>query len=489
MQACMRYEEAYPSEKLWSLWQIVLLNQFHDILPGSSIGAVYDDSDRDYARFFAEAEVLKLELGGGLAGRGQHFLFNAIATPRTGLVALPQGVTGLVDGSTEVAAQRIVRADGTTLYVAPVTDVAALGGRSVVLLADGPEAAGESELSVSATHLENALLRVELDGRGRIVSLTDKRNGREAIEPGRAANALFAHQDIPLDFDAWDIDASFEDKVWPVDNLLSAEVVETGPYRAALRLNWRYEHSTITQVLALEAGSARLDIDCFADWHEHQTLLKAAFPLAIRSDSVTAEIQFGHVARPTHRNTSWDQARFETPMHRWVDFSEADFGVALLNDCKYGYDAHAKVLRLTLIKSPVFPWPEADQGEHRFRYALFLHAGDLQAVHDEAEAFNLPLRLVEGSADALSTPLSLVEIVGQGVSVEAVKRAEDSDAIVLRLWETQGRRQSVTLRFAERWQVREANLLEQPLTTLAGNTDALDLSFAPFQIRTLLLEQ
>lgn len=343
---------------------------------------------------------------------------------------------------------------------------------------------------MTPTSLENTRLRVELDAKGRIVSLFDKQSGRETIETGQTANALFAHQDIPIDFDAWDIDASFEDKVWPVDSLVSSEVVENGPYRAAIRLEWRYENSTIVQIVALERGSARLDIDCMVDWHEHHTLLKAAFPLAVRTDSVAAEIQFGHVIRPTHRNTTWDVARFETSMQRWVDMSESGFGVALINDCKYGYDANGNVVRLTLVKSPVFPWPDADQGIHRFRYAVFVHDGDRGAVHDEAETFNLPLQLIEGAAAGPSpATISLFEILGDGVTVEAVKKAEDGNSLVVRLCETRGRRQAVTLDFgATGRKVREANLLELTGEEQADSTHALKFTFAPFEIRTLLLE-
>lgn len=466
----------YPRAKLWELWQVVLLNQFHDILPGSSIGAVYEDSDRDYARFFAEAEALAAELAAPLAGPGEHFVLNALDRPRTACVKVPEGKT----------TQRIARADGSIEHWAPIS-AAAAGGRGIVLsrlAAPAPT----NELSVSATHIENSRLRVELDDLGRIVSLRDKRTGREAVAPGAAANTLFAHRDIPMDFDAWDIDASFEDQAWQVDQLVSRDIVETGPYRAAIRLTWRYERSTITQVIALEAGAGRLDIDCFVDWHEHQTLLKASFPLAVRADSTKAEIQFGHVSRPTHRNTSWDQARFETSMHRWVDFSEPGFGVALLNDSKYGYDAKGNVVRLTLIKSPIFPWPEADQGEHRFRYALFPHDGDTRAVHAEAESLNVPLRAIAGGMGD-GRPVSLVEVTGGSASIDAIKQAEGSEAIIIRLWETEGRRQPATLRFGRTWQrIRTANLLETPITTLATDASELTLSLTPFEIVTLLLD-
>ena len=194
------------------------------------------------------------------------------------------------------------------------------------------------------------------------------------------------------------------------------------------------------------------------------------------------------MTRPTHRNTTWDVARFETSMQRWVDLSEPGFGVALINDCKYGYDAKGNVVRLTLVKSPVFPWPDADQGLHRFRYALFVHDGDRGAVHDEAEAFNLPLQLIEGAAGSSRETISLFEVLGDGVTVEAIKKAEDGTAVVVRLCETRGRRQTVTLDFgAAGRNVHEATLLEVPGAQLADNAHKLPLTFAPFEVRTLLL--
>lgn len=464
----------YPRARLRALWEIVLLNQFHDILPGSSIGAVYEDSDRDYGRFFAEAAALATELAAALAPEGAALVLNSLDRPRSGFLSGPE----------TARTQPIQRADGTIEHWQPVA-VPALGTRDLAsALADPPA----DSLSISPHHLESSRLRVEVDDLGRIVSLYDKQLEREAVTPGSAANALFAHRDIPMEFDAWDIDASFEDQAWPVDDLVSREIVETGPYRVALRLVWRYERSTITQILALEAGAARLDIDGYVDWHEHQTLLKTRFPLAIRTDQTLAEIQFGHVSRPSHRNTSWDQARFETSMQRWVDIAEPGFGVALLNDCKYGYDARDGAVRLTLIKSPVFPWPEADQGEHRFRYAIFVHAGDRRAVHAEAERFNQPLRLLAGGPGGAVSG-SFAEILSGSGTIEAVKIAEDSDAIVLRLWEAEGRRGKTRLRFDRPWHsIRSATLLEAPLATLGTNTTELTLALAPFEIVTLLLE-
>lgn len=472
---------AYPKAQLERLWKTVLLNQFHDILPGTSIGFVYEDSDRDYAAFFAAAETLRVELAAAVAAG--HAVLNATSIARSDLLHLPADTAGITIDGTALAAQSLVAADGTQTRAVPLDNLGGLAVQAISL--DASASLPESCLSVSETLLENHLLRAEFNAKGQLVSLFDKARNRQALKPGAIGNELVAHQDIPIDFDAWDIDDYFEDVSWPVDHLVSAEVVETGPYRAAIRFEWTYESSRIVQVISLAEGAAQLEFDTFVDWHEHQTLLKTGFPLDIRTDVSRAETQFGHLTRPTHANTSWDRARFETSMHRWVDLSEAGFGVAALNDCKYGYDAKGSTLRLTLVKSPTFPWPEADQGEHRFRYALLLHAGDLQAVHNAATLFNQPLRLIEGNAAA--APPAIASLSSDQITIETVKQSEDGKRIILRLWENQNRAGTVTLTLPQASRISETDLHETETGLLAENAAELDLSFKPFEIKTLAL--
>ncbi|MEO5805940.1 glycoside hydrolase family 38 C-terminal domain-containing protein [Devosia sp.] len=481
----------YPAAAIEKLWECVLLNQFHDILPGTSIGAVYDDTDREYAAFFAAVEVLRDQLAACLAPKGSHLALNSASMARDGLLLVPATTGSVVIGQKTLAAQTIVRADGVPCAVVPLRAVPGLGGQ-LVELTGGAAILAPSALSVSGTHLDNGVLRAQFDAKGRLISLRNLATGREAIMAGKPANAFTAYQDIPLDFDAWDIDDFYEDKCWPIDTLVSAEVVETGPYRAAIRFEWVYENSRIVQVISLEAGASQLEFDSFIDWHEHQTLLKTAFPLNVRTDISRAETQFGHLARPTHANTSWDKARFETSMHRWVDLSEAGFGVAALNDSKYGYDARGSMLRLTLIKSPIFPWPEADQGVHRFRYAILVHAGDLQAVHNAAVAFNNPLLLLAGTSGTSGTdgaPLPLVTLDTDQICVETVKSDATGKAIVLRLWETQGRPGTCRLQLSSAADLAETDLLEQVTATLGQGVTDVKIAFRPFEIKTVLLTQ
>ncbi len=485
-------DHAYPQAALWDLWQIVLLNQFHDILPGSSIGAVYEDSDADYQRFFAQAEVLQGQL---LTALGQpQLVLNVLGRRRDGLLWLddPGTPQKVLDGTTPIPTQRAIRADGSTAQIAPLLALPAAGGRAVrVGAADSFASATHDGLMVSPRHLENAVLRVELTAQGHISRLVDKRTGRDALQAGKLGNRLLAYRDYPLAFDAWDIDDFFEEQSWVIDRLISATVVETGPYRAAIRLEWAYEASRIVQILALEAGGAQLEVDCWVDWHEQHTLLKAEFPIAVVSDEVRSEIQFGHVRRPTHRNTSWDQARFECSMQRWVDLSEEDFGVALLNDCKYGYDAKGQTLRLTLLRGPTYPWPQADQGEHRFRYAVLVHHGRFagDGVVLAAEAFNLPLRLLgQGEVVAAPAELSLLMVNNPAISVESLKKAEEGDGLIVRLYETRGQRASFRISLHRLFtHAARVDLLERAPEPLPVQNGQLSLSAAPFEIITLKL--
>ncbi len=477
---------AYPQDDLEKLWEIVLLNQFHDILPGTSIGAVYDDSDAEYADFFGQAGALQQRLAGALAARGRHVALNTASQARSGLLHLPADTKAARIAGVALAAQTVTFPDGGQASAVPVSGIAGFATLDVTLT-DADTALPPSRLSVSPTLLENAVLRAQFNQQGQLVSLFDKLRGREAILPGKAGNAFVAHQDIPIDYDAWDIDDYFEDRSWPVDHLVNAEVVETGPYRAAIRFEWTYEQSRIVQVVSLQADGGQLEFDSFVDWQQSQTLLKVGFPLDIRTDASRAETQFGHVSRPTHGNTSWDRARFETSMHRWVDLSEAGFGVAALNDCKYGYDAKGSTLRLTLIKSPVFPWPQADRGEHRFRYALLVHDGDLQAVHNAATAFNLPLQLLAGAADSQPSVLPVATLSSDQVAIETVKPSMAGTSTILRLWETQGKATTVTLSLPRAAHISETDLHEAVTSVLAQDDSSITLSFRPFQIRTLAI--
>lgn len=463
----------YPSGQIRTLWDIVMLNQFHDILPGSSIGAVYDDSDRDYAEFFETAARLTAELLDVLrAGEGLSVL-NTLPRTRSGLAVTTQDIGA-------ASRQVIHRADGAAEFAIPVCNAAALGFSSVQA---SPEQGPAPIVTLSS--LENPNLVVRFNDTGGITSIFDRLANRELLPSGAIANQLQIFRDMPVQFDAWDIDADFEDQPFELGAPVDCRIVEQGPLRSALRFEWAYENSRIVQIVSLGADARQVEFDTYIDWHEHNTLLKTAFPLALNFATVEAEIQFGHVSRASHRNTSWDRARFECSMQRWVSMQEPGFGAALLNDSKYGYDAKGNMLRLTLLRSPTYPWEQADQGQHRFRYALMLHGGDLVAVHEAAEEFNNPLRIVSGHFVA-ALPFA---VEGEGVAVEAVKRAEGDDALIVRLWETGARQRTIALRLHSAIATIETvDLLERDPQPLQISPDGhVVLTLKPFEIVTLKL--
>lgn len=354
------------------LWTPLLTLQFHDILCGTAIHAVFEEARKTCAALEAQIDTLWDDLLPKETTEKAASVINL--SPYAGLqvISLPQDTVHhpLVQdsGGSRLALCR--------LQPYAVADFVPL------------EAVDSLRLSCSEPYiLENSLIRATLDAKARLISLWDKTAEREVLSA--AGNIWQTFEDRPLVWDAWDIDPFFEDRQ---DDMLSpceVEIVEQGPLRIGLRFTRLFGNSRIEQTLRLSTGSRRLDFDCQVDWRERHRLVKVAFPLALHSPSARYHIQWGSLDRPSHENTSWDQARFEAPAQHWVDMSEGDYGCALLNDCKYGYDAKHAVLRLTLIKSSTMPDPEADQGLHRFTYALLPHSGDWRSEVDTRK--NLPL--------------------------------------------------------------------------------------------------
>jgi alpha-mannosidase len=479
-------EQGYPSAELDRGWRLILFNQFHDILPGSSIPEVYQDSQADYA------EVGRL--GNAVVAAAAGRIVDSLQTPQPGLVvfnALGWARGGLVTVPAEPPfgpAQRITAA-GRPAWLVAVPPVPALGYQFFPV--GMAETASPSPLFASERRLENDYYRLDLNQRGQISALYDKRHARAVLAPGALGNQLQAFEDKTLGGDAWDIDLFYQEKLRPVDDLLEAVVEEQGPLRATVRLRWQFHHSTVTQRLRLYAHSPRIDFDTEVDWHEQQIMLKAAFPVALRATHATYDIQFGCLERPNHWNTSWDQARFEVPAHKWADLSEGDYGVALLNDCKYGYDVKDNVLRLTLLRSPIAPDPHADQGLHTFTYSLLPHAGDWRTggVIPEAYALNDPLAAYAVGPQPhgnLPARFEFVRSSAPNVIVETVKRAESGAGWVIRVYESRQTRSSAAhlefgLPLRQAW---ECNLVEEDEHPVSFEGARLTFDIAPFEIKT-----
>lgn len=486
-------------EELRRGWESLLFNQFHDILPGSSIGQVYADARVDFHAITERGERVREAAQAALAaaGSGEDTLvvFNPAPFEREDPIELrlPAGAP----------TPTVCDANGRSLQVQEVADDE--HGRRVLVAAPAPPlgyrayqggaqsnaAPADTGLRIERDLLENRFFRLRLDEQARIASLYDKRAEREVFVPGEVGNQLIAFEDRPLNFDAWDINIYYADKPYPIDDVTSWRIVETGPLRGGVEIVRRFGSSTITQRILIHAGVPRIDFPTEVDWREHQVLLKAAFPVTVNSPRATFDIQWGNVERPTHWNTSWDWARFETCAHKWIDLSEGDYGVSLLNDCKYGHDVKGHVMRLTLLKSGIEPDPEADQGHHEFSYALLPHQGDWRGGETVRHAylFNMPLsgRLVStaGTAQAAALPGSLVTTDRAGLVIETVKPAEDGDGIVVRYYDAHNTRGEATLTFArEIVSAEEINMLEAPLGPAAFSGRELRVAVRPYGIST-----
>lgn len=457
-----------PGADLERAWKLLLRNQFHDILCGTGVGEVHRQAEAE----LAEADRAALEAIEGCLDRlaevvapsGEQpatLVVNPDLSPRPLRLQLPEPLPG----AQPVEEGWALSADE---QLAGLEAAVVLGGTVAA-----PAAAWEGVL-------ENEMVRVELAPEGTLASVFDKRVGREVLAgPG---NQLWAYVDKPRDWDAWELDAGYAEQGEELGPPESVEVLERGPHRAALRLRWSWRSSRLTQVLRLWAVSPRLEFHTRLEWHDRRFLLKARFPLAVRSARATFETAFGVVERPTHRNTSWDAAQFEVAGHRFADLSEPGYGVALLNDGRYGHHVLGSEIGLSLLRSPAYPDPLADEGEHRFTYALLPHPGSWLegGVLMEAEDLNRPLLvcLCRSGGAARWRPLT---VEGMPLGLGALKATEDGTGLVLRLYEPQGARGQAYLSLPGGWELaQELNLLEDPL-------GPPELIFSPFQVRTYLL--
>jgi alpha-mannosidase len=489
---------SYPVEQLTSLWQTLLLHQFHDILPGSSIHSVYEAAHQQLTAALAEAAKLRedslrlsepladVAKGGDGAKSAGYTVWNLQLRDRPFFAELTESVYKAPWSSSVQARPLLTQqlADGGLLLADSDAKVPALS--AVVLRSEsGATSPARPLLTVTSRQIENRDLRVTLNQDGTVESIYDKTFEREILA-GRG-NQLWLFTDIPRQFDAWDIDESYTDEGTELFALAEPEIVEQGPIRAALRVVRRFEEIEIIQDYRLTAYSRRFELATKVRWHGRRRLLRAIFPLAIHTHEVWSETAFGAVARPNHRNTPWDQARFEIPVHRWADLSEPGYGVSLLNNGKYGYSAHGNVLGISLLRSPIYPDPYADEGEHEFAYAVYPHAGDWRnGTVREAEEMHSPLTITPTSGS--SWP-SLFRLSDESLRLASLKKAEDSEAIVLRLYEPHGGRGKTTIETGIPLQrAVMVNILEDEMHELTIEGERrITFEFKPFQVISLKL--
>lgn len=481
---------AADQEKLSGGWKHILTDQFHDIIPGSSIHEVYVDSAEDYKYIESVAREAEEDFIGeavrrtAVQDRGKSFtVFNASGWERDELVLVPGTWKGTFvdEGGKQLYSQA---GDGVTYVQAEKVPPM---GMLKFTVNDSECARDTSWFSRQDGRIETPYYILVLNEYGQITRLYDKEFAREVLPEGERANVLQMFEDKPLDNDAWDIDIFYQQKMREITDLASCETAESGPLRACIRFRWKYMNSEVIQDMVLYRFCRRIDFVTKVEYHEKHQLMKAAFPVDIRSTYATYDIQYGNVRRPNHWNTSWDEARFESVAHRWVDLSERSYGVSLLNDCKYGHDVKGNVLRISLIKAATHPDHLQDQGTHVFTYSLLPHGGDFVkgGTVQEAYALNDPMKITEGCIDVGYK--SFLSLDCEQTEVDAVKKSEDGRYIVVRFHEFAGDRHRINIQTGFRiksW--AESDLMERPLEEF--RTEGISLDVKPYEIKTILLE-
>lgn len=483
----------YPQEKLNKGWENILLNQFHDILPGSSIKEVYEVTKEEYKNIITNGENLIKDAQDVIAAevnidKKSLIVFNSLSYERDDIAVfdVPEEIKNpaLIDeNGKELVCQKID--GGKAIFFA---EAVPSQGYKTYAIAEASQK-DCSEIYVTDKKAENDFFSISFDEKGQIKSLFDKKNNREILKNGQTGNEIQAFEDKPINFDNWDVDIFYEEKMWQVDDVQNIEVIEKGPLRATLKIERKFLDSTIIQKIHIYKNIERIDFNTYIDWKQSQILLKAAFPVDINTNKATYEIQYGNIERPTHRNTSWDAARFEVCAHKWADISEGEFGVSLLNDCKYGHDIKDGVMRLTLLKSGIDPNPDTDQEEHYFTYSLYPHFGDWKEGKTVNMAHNLNVPLYTKVEDThkgnLPQKLSMVKVDKENVMIEVIKKAEDSDDLIVRMYEYQNKRSHVNMEFFRNISTaKECNLMEKDIDEAVFEGNKISFIIKPYEIKS-----
>ena len=491
----------YPAGALDEGWKELLTAQFHDSLPGTHVGEVYGDLLADYEKITGIGQLVRCDALACLAGPAAPaaqadavVVFNSQMYRRDDHLLLPADWASgraVADAAGRVLPQQdVVGLDGSAGRCVRVPPVPSVGFRVLRLVEAKHRPKDTPAVCATDRTLENEHLLAEFDGSGRVVSLLDKRSGRAVLAAGQAANEFQLYEDTPGKYDAWDIVATYKDH--PIDISAGGELAvdESGPVRASLRLVRRVGGSRIVQRICLYAGGDELVFETRVEWVERQRLLKVAFPVDVNADHFTCDIAYGSMPRPTRPRNPYERARFEVCAHQWMDLSEAGCGVSILNDCKYGCDAVGNVLRLTLLKGSIHPDPDADRETHEFTYTIYPHAGGWREGGTIARAMNLnaPLLAQPAAAAAVKVAdgLSLVSCDAPNLTLEAVKRSEDGEHLVLRLAERHNARTKALLRLARpaarAW---ACDLMEKPEAELPAGPDGVGLAARPREIVTV----
>ncbi len=491
----------YPAQEINEGWETILLNQFHDILPGSSIKEVYEDSKAQYIEIGKKGQRL---LGTALDNIASKIglseksvvVFNQLGFERSDMavVELPDGFENacVYDKQGRQLPSQIINEQGINKLAFFAEGIPAKGYKAFSIAQNiRTDHLFDKAAQISADHkvIENRYFTISFDDSFNMASVFDKLSGREVIKEGQRANVLQAFEDKPHNFDAWDINIYYTEKMWEVKDVESVRLIENGPLRAGIEIRRRFLNSNITQEIYLYSCIAKIDVVNKIDWKEKQILLKASFPVDVHADKATYEIQYGNVERPTHGNTSWDKAKFEVCAHKWVDVSEDGYGVSLMNDCKYGHSIIDSEMKLTLLKSATSPNPDADREYHEFTYSLYPHQGSWKEANtvNMAYSLNCPLycRMIDAHEGSLPAEMSYISVNSPNVIIEVVKQAEDGNGTIVRMYECHNRRTTVSARtFKDIKSIWECDLMENSLNEIPHEKNSFGFEIKPYEIKT-----
>ena len=483
----------YPAEKMEEAWKILLINQFHDILPGTSIHEAMENTREEYAQL--------RQLGGELVRMGKDGILNKVSVKDDSVLVwnmLTWQTKGIVKAEIPYMAKGIKNSDGKLLtskvyeengkyYIEFLADPVPAFGYGVFTLCD--ETAKVENVKVTKNTIENKYLKVILDDNGLIDEVTDKTTGRQILT-GKG-NLMTISHDKPIHESAWNMEFDYQMKFWELRDAESVEVVEASPLRGAVRVVRKFHESTITQDIILEKDKPTLDFDTTVDWHEREKVLKAEFPVDIRNRNASCEIAHGAAEYPTHYNTCYDQAKFEFCAHKWADLSEGGYGASIINDCKYGYNVHDNMMKITLLRGPICPDPMGDLGMHHFRYSFYPHAGTWRDADTVRLGFEENVRLEGefiGGTGGNDIGHTYAKIEGESVILDAVKPAQDGRGYIVRMYESETRHCTVKASFdLEYSKVIECNLMECDEQEIDCENGEFTFKMKPHEVKTFRL--
>lgn len=476
---------AYPAEELDRMWKKVLINQFHDILPGSAIHEVYEVTKEEYAALQKEIKALEEERLHALVGDGEGItIFNTTGHDRSDIVELGEIHAEALKDAEGVLYPVQKTAEGAVVYVEHLPSK----GYKTFAAVSGETEQKTPFVIVGDHTLETPFYTVHLDAEGRFDRIYDKENDREVLQDGKKGNQFRMYEDKPMCFDNWDVDIYYTEKYWDVNDVISMEWTECGPVRTTLEIERRESNSVIRQKIHFYADSRRIEFETYVDWKEHQTLLKVHFPVNVHTDEATFDVQFGNLTRKVHTNTSWDKARFESCGQKWIDLSEGHYGVSMLNDCKYGHSVKDSDMALTLIKSGIEPNPVADQEEHYFTYAIYPHAEKWQEAKTVEQAYDLNQPAIAVAGGKPGSLLSKASVDRSNVVLETIKCAESGHGIIIRMYESENALTKTNLVVEGNYnKAFVCNLLEEEEAELELKDGVVCVQLKPYEVVTVKL--